>query len=128
MKLVPRDPFFSYFPQFKDLNRLFNIELGDEDSTIATSNWAPAVDIAENDSHFLIEADVPGVKPEDIGTADLLPAWMILLASPNMAFSAYWKPSFAHIFSPRMIWPTRFLFQPTSALEKRSFSKNVLVR
>lgn len=66
MKLIPRDPFFNYFPQFKDLNRLFNIELDDEDSTVATSNWAPAVDIAENDNNFLIEADVPGVDPKDI--------------------------------------------------------------
>lgn len=66
MKLVPRDPFFNYFPQFKDLNRLFNIELDDEDSTIATSAWSPAVDIAEKDDHFLIEADVPGVDPKDI--------------------------------------------------------------
>lgn len=66
MKLIPRDPFFNYFPQFKDLNRLFNIELDDEDSTIATSKWVPAVDIAENDEHFLIEADVPGVDPKDI--------------------------------------------------------------
>lgn len=66
MKLIPRDPFFNYFPQFKDLNRLFNIELDDEDSTVATSDWVPAVDIAENDEHFLIEADVPGVDPKDI--------------------------------------------------------------
>ena len=66
MKLIPRDPFFNYFPQFKDLNRLFNIELDDEDSTVATSNWVPAVDIAENDNHFIIKADVPGVDPKDI--------------------------------------------------------------
>jgi len=66
MKLVPRDPFFNYLPQFKDLNRLFNIELDDEDSSIATCNWTPAVDIAEKDDHFLIEADIPGVDPEEI--------------------------------------------------------------
>ena len=66
MKLVPRDPFFNYLPQFRDLNRLFNVELDDEDSTIATSAWTPAVDIAEKDDHFLIKADVPGVDPKDI--------------------------------------------------------------
>ena len=66
MKLIPRDPFFNYLPQFRDLNRFFNIELDDEDSTIATSAWTPAVDIAEDDDHFLIKADVPGVNPEDI--------------------------------------------------------------
>jgi len=66
MKLVPKDPFFNYLPHFKDINRFFNVELDNEDSTISTSAWIPAVDIAENDDHFLIEADVPGVDPKDI--------------------------------------------------------------
>ncbi len=66
MKLVPRDPFFNYLPNLRDLNRFFNVELDDEDSTIATSAWTPAVDIAEKDDHFLIKADVPGVDPQDI--------------------------------------------------------------
>lgn len=63
MKLVPRDPFFTHMPHLRDFNRFFNV---DEDSTIATSAWTPAVDIVENDDHFLIEADVPGVEPKDI--------------------------------------------------------------
>lgn len=66
MKLVPRDPFFTHMPNLRDFNRFFNVELDDEDSTIATSAWAPAVDIVENDNNFLIEADVPGVDPKDI--------------------------------------------------------------
>ena len=66
MKLVPKDPFLNHLPHFSDLNRFFNVELGNEDSTIATSAWAPAVDISENDNHLLIEADVPGVDPKDI--------------------------------------------------------------
>ena len=66
MKLVPRDPFVNIFPHMKDINRFFNIELDDEDSSIATSHWTPAVDIAEKDDYFLIEADVPGVDPKDI--------------------------------------------------------------
>ncbi len=65
MKLVPRDPFNNIFPQIKDLNKFFNLEL-DDDSTIATSDWTPAVDVAEKDDHFLIKADVPGVDPKDI--------------------------------------------------------------
>ena len=66
MKLVPRDPFVNFLPQIRDLNRFFNIELNDDDSSIATSHWTPAVDIAEKDDHFLIEADIPGVDPKDI--------------------------------------------------------------
>lgn len=66
MKLVPRDPFVNMLPQMRDLSRFFNIELDDDDNTIATTHWTPAVDIAEKDDHFLIEADVPGVDPKDI--------------------------------------------------------------
>jgi len=66
MKLIPRDPFVNLFPNIKDLNRLFNIELDDEDSTITAGHWTPAVDITEKDDHFLIQADVPGVDPKDI--------------------------------------------------------------
>lgn len=37
-----------------------------EDSSIATSDWVPAVDIKENDDNFVIVADIPGVEPENI--------------------------------------------------------------
>jgi len=36
------------------------------DTSLATSDWVPAVDIKENDDHFTIVADIPGVAPEDI--------------------------------------------------------------
>jgi HSP20 family protein len=39
---------------------------GDEEATIATSDWSPAVDIKEEDTRFLIVADVPGVDPNDV--------------------------------------------------------------
>lgn len=40
--------------------------LASGDSTIATSAWAPAVDIQEETNQFVIEADIPGVEPKDI--------------------------------------------------------------
>jgi HSP20 family protein len=40
---------------------------GDEGSSrIATAEWAPAVDIKEEQDRFVIHADIPGVNPEDI--------------------------------------------------------------
>ncbi len=66
MKLVPRDSFINAFPHMRDLNRFFNLELDDDDNTLTSGNWTPAVDIAEKDDHFLIEADIPGVDPKNI--------------------------------------------------------------
>lgn len=37
-----------------------------EGSSVATSDWVPAVDIKEEQDHFVIVADIPGVDPKDI--------------------------------------------------------------
>jgi HSP20 family protein len=51
-----------------DLSRLLDgDDHGNEDgSSIATSLWTPAVDIKEEDSQFVLKADVPGVAAKDI--------------------------------------------------------------
>lgn len=40
--------------------------LNDDEASIATANWAPSVDISEDDSAFTLLADIPGVDPKDI--------------------------------------------------------------
>ncbi|HUD41657.1 MAG TPA: Hsp20/alpha crystallin family protein [Dokdonella sp.] len=45
--------------------RFFNAEEGDQ-SNVVTSQWAPRVDIKEEDKRFVILADVPGVDPQSI--------------------------------------------------------------
>ncbi|MGH8529982.1 MAG: Hsp20/alpha crystallin family protein, partial [Nevskiales bacterium] len=48
-----------------EMNRLF--EPGSlSDLTGASGVWTPAVDIKEEENRYLIHADVPGIKPEDI--------------------------------------------------------------
>ncbi len=37
-----------------------------DDASVATANWAPSVDISENDKEFTLLADIPGVDPKDI--------------------------------------------------------------
>ena len=37
-----------------------------DDASVATANWAPSVDISENETEFTLLADIPGVAPEDI--------------------------------------------------------------
>lgn len=37
-----------------------------DDASIIATSWIPAVDIREDQDHFLIRADLPGVDPKDI--------------------------------------------------------------
>lgn len=48
----------------KELERSQEGKAGE--SSVATAEWAPAVDIKEQTDKFVILADIPGVKPEDI--------------------------------------------------------------
>ncbi len=40
--------------------------LSDDDASVATANWAPSVDISEDEKAFTLLADIPGVDPKDI--------------------------------------------------------------
>jgi HSP20 family protein len=66
-KLYPAWPGASRFP--REFRQAFG-QLFDEDTTdqsdVVTSEWAPRVDIREEDKRFVIEADIPGVDPKDI--------------------------------------------------------------
>ncbi|HEX7770147.1 MAG TPA: Hsp20/alpha crystallin family protein [Dokdonella sp.] len=46
-------------------DRFFNTEDTDQ-SNVVTSQWAPRVDIKEEDKRFVILADIPGVDPKQI--------------------------------------------------------------
>jgi len=41
-------------------------EVNGSEGSISTAEWAPAVDIKEEDDRFVLYADIPGVKSEDI--------------------------------------------------------------
>lgn len=48
----------------KELERSYSDEKGE--GSVATAEWAPAVDIKEDETQFVLHADIPGVSPEDI--------------------------------------------------------------
>ena len=59
---------WSILDQFsREMNAMIDqrAESGDQ-SSLATADWIPAVDIREEADRYLIHADIPGVKPEDI--------------------------------------------------------------
>jgi HSP20 family protein len=49
----------------RDMDRALDTRTA-EGSSVATSDWVPAVDIKEEKDSFVIVADIPGVDPNDI--------------------------------------------------------------
>jgi len=69
MALVRYEPWGLLNQLHGEIDRLFDNRLqryGDDREQLATSDWVPAVDIREEEDRYVIHADVPGVKPEDI--------------------------------------------------------------
>lgn len=68
MTLVRYEPWNALQQLQREMNTLFDNRLPGEgeNSNVVTSDWAPAVDIKEEDDRFLVLADIPGVDPEDI--------------------------------------------------------------
>lgn len=69
MAIIRREPWsiFDYMQQeFDKFNNTSALARNDDNGNVVTSDWAPAVDIKEENDHYLIAADIPGVKPEDI--------------------------------------------------------------
>jgi HSP20 family protein len=69
MNLVRWDPFRELEEVSTRLNRLFSQPLGRrriEDEGSLMAEWAPAVDVQETEGEYLIKADLPDVKKEDV--------------------------------------------------------------
>lgn len=53
-----------------EMSRLFASRFGadhnTDNSSVVTSNWTPTVDIKEEDTRFVLYADLPGIDPKDI--------------------------------------------------------------
>ncbi len=62
------DPFSELVDMRKEMDRLFANLFGGAPVTVAEPNgvWAPAVDIQETKDSFLVKAELPGMKQEDI--------------------------------------------------------------
>jgi HSP20 family protein len=52
----------------REINRMFNsfFRPANEDESLATAAWNPAVDIAERDHEYVVRIELPGVTREDV--------------------------------------------------------------
>lgn len=70
MSITKYDPFRELRSLQDEMNRLFlsNVARGDE-RELARGAWTPSVDIFENKESLVIEAELPGMKPEDVNVS-----------------------------------------------------------
>jgi HSP20 family protein len=66
MSITRYEPWFLMNRLHRDLDRLFTLPAGSEESQQAVVEWVPPVDIREEEKQFVIHADLPGVEPKDI--------------------------------------------------------------
>lgn len=69
MAITRWDPFRELEEMSSRLNRLFRQGAGGQPGTDggeALADWAPAIDIQETDGEYLVHADLPAVKKEDV--------------------------------------------------------------
>lgn len=51
----------------RELSHMFEpLTTQNNDEAINASDWSPAVDVKEEETQFIINADIPGVNPDDI--------------------------------------------------------------
>lgn len=67
MALVKWNPFLELEDMQSRLNRIFGDEsLRRQNEAPFFTDWAPAVDVQETDKEYLVKADLPDVKKEDV--------------------------------------------------------------
>src|SRR4029078_3257302 len=69
MSLVRYDPFRELEEMSSRLNRFFGqppARRTTEDDAAYFADWAPAIDVQETDKAYLLKADLPDVKKEDV--------------------------------------------------------------
>ncbi|OGS75279.1 MAG: heat-shock protein Hsp20 [Gallionellales bacterium GWA2_55_18] len=69
MNLVKWDPFKELEDVSSRLNRIFwrvPARTETDREMLAVADWAPSVDISETDTAYLVKAEIPGVKKEDV--------------------------------------------------------------
>ena len=66
MAIVKWDPWQEIEDMFDRYSRAVGMPRGGNQELATTSDWAPRVDIAETDKEFVIKAEIPEVKKEDV--------------------------------------------------------------
>lgn len=66
MNLVTYDPFRELRGLQDEVNRVFNAGFNRGDNEMMRGAWSPSVDIYENKDNIVLEAELPGMNPDDV--------------------------------------------------------------
>lgn len=68
MNITRYDPWRTMDDWRQEMDRILHplLQRDEETSHVAGGDWMPAVDIKDEENRYVIRADIPGVKPEDI--------------------------------------------------------------
>jgi HSP20 family protein len=68
MNITRYDPWRMMDEWRQEMDRVFHplLQRDEDASRFVGGDWVPAVDIKDEDNRYVIRADIPGVKPEDI--------------------------------------------------------------
>ena len=68
MLLTRYEPWSAMRQLQNEMSRVFDSAVAgaEDESSVVTSRWTPAVDVKETAEQFVITADIPGVEPKDI--------------------------------------------------------------
>ena len=66
MSLIRYEPWILMNRLHRDLDRLFNAPAGTDEQPQSVADWAPPVDIREEEKQFVLHADLPGVEAKNI--------------------------------------------------------------
>jgi HSP20 family protein len=67
MYVTKYEPYVRLNKLQRDIDRLLGCDVyKDDDINFAINAWSPAVDIKEEESRYVLHADIPGVDPKDI--------------------------------------------------------------
>ncbi len=92
-----------------ELNKFFERALHDADgdqSNVVTSQWAPRVDIKEEDTRFVIFADIPGVDPAEIEIQ--MDKGILTIKGERMASSSEENAAFSRVERSHGVFYRRF--------------------
>jgi HSP20 family protein len=66
MSIIKWDPWRDIDDMFDHYTRQVGLPRGGSQEVVTTGDWTPRVDIAETDKEFVIKAEIPEVKKEDV--------------------------------------------------------------